>query len=178
MRRGVASRRWVVAGVAAVAVAVVAFLLIGGDDDESDGKEVIGTDAERLRELAGAQGHPVYWAGPEGADSFEWTALPDGDVYVRYLTSDAEVGDPNPAYLTVGTYAVGNGIAAIERAARDPGARTFEVPDGGTGLVNESSPTSVYLAYPGSEFQIEVFHPDPAEALDLVKSGKIEPILP
>jgi hypothetical protein len=175
MQLGGASR-WVVAGVAAVAVAVAAFLLIGGDDDESAEKELIGADVEQLRELAAEQGQPVYWAGPEGADTFEWTALPNGDIYVRYLTGDAEIGDPAPAYLTVGTYPVGNGITAIERAAEDPAARTFETPDGGTGLVNENSPNSVYLAYPGSELQIEVFHPDPELALDLVESEEIRPI--
>ena len=63
----------------------------------------------------------------------------------------------------------------MKKAAKAPGARTFKVKGGGTALVNENTPTSVYLAYPGSEYQIEVFDPDPARALKLVTSGQIQP---
>jgi hypothetical protein len=102
--------------------------------------------------------------------------LPEGQVYVRYLTGDAELGDPRPVFLTVGTYPVGDGLAAITAAGQEPGARTFDVPAGGTGLVNEDLPNSVYLAYPNSELQIEVYHPSPVRARELVEEGEITPI--
>lgn len=71
---------------------------------------------------------------------------------------------------------MGDGLAALKKAAKRPGARTFKVQGGGTALVNENTPTSVYLAYGASKYQIEVFDPDPARALKLVTSGKIQPI--
>jgi hypothetical protein len=37
-------------------------------------------------------------------------------------------------------------------------------------------PTSVYLAWPGSRYEVEVFDPSPKHALDLVLSGAIVPI--
>lgn len=174
------SNLWVRRGAAIVAAALVvvlAYILISdGDDNGSESKEVVAADAAEVRQLAGEEGQPVYWAGPAGAATFEWTKLPDGRIYVRYLTGGAEVEDPRARYLTVGTYPVGSGLAALKKAAKAPGSRTLKVPGAGTALVNEDTPTSVYLAYGGSEYQIEVFDPDPARALRLVTSGKIQPI--
>lgn len=161
----------------ALLVAIIAYALISdGDDDGSSAKDVASADAEGIHQLAGEEDHDVYWAGPNGAESFEWTKLPDGRIYVRYLTGGAEVEDPRPRFLTVGTYPVGNGVAAVKKAAKSPGAGTLKVKGGGTALVNENAPSSVYVAYRGSEYQIEVFDPDPDRALMLVKSGKIQPI--
>jgi hypothetical protein len=39
-----------------------------------------------------------------------------------------------------------------------------------------STPTNVYLAFPGTDYQIEVFDPSEAQAKALVRSGKIEPV--
>jgi len=164
-------------GLAALVVAVVAFLLIrGGDDESPKTKGAIGADAGEIRELASGEGHPVYWAGPMAGDTYEWTALADGRVYVRYLTGGAPVGAASPKYLTVGTYPVGSGPAAIRQAAKLSQAVTFKIPGGGTGLVNKAVPTSVYLSYPKSRYQIEVYDPNPAYALKLVSGGEIKPV--
>ena len=162
---------------AALVVAIVAFILIsGGDDDGSGNGEAIEADAAKIQELAADTGHPVYWAGPTGADKFEWTEAADGKIYIRYLTGNAEAGDPRPLFLTVATYPVGNGKAAIAKAAKTPGNRTVDVPGGGTALISEGGSTSTYVAYPDSPYQIEVFDPDPARATDIVKSGRIQPV--
>jgi hypothetical protein len=52
--------------------------------------------------------------------------------------------------------------------SNEPGATTFNVPNGGTAVQNSSSPTKAY--------EIEVFDPGPAKALDLVESGDIQPV--
>jgi hypothetical protein len=162
---------------AALVVAIVAFILIsGGDDDGSGSGEPIGADAAKIQELAADVGHPVYWAGPTGADEFEWTESGDGKVYIRYLTANADPGDPRPLYLTVATYPVGDGVKAIRKAAQNEGNHTIKLPGGATGLASDTPSTSVYLAYPESPYQVEVFNPDPAKALDLVKSGQIQPV--
>jgi hypothetical protein len=172
--------------VAAALVAVIAYIvLFGGDDHGSNAnqgrlasKRVLPADASKVRQLATQQGHPVYWAGPAGAETFEWTDTSDGRIYIRYLTGGAKVGDPSPDFLTVGTYpvAVGDAATAVRRAAKNPGARTLKVGGDGTALVNENNPSSVYLAYPGSKYQVEVYDPGPARALKLVTSGKIQAI--
>jgi len=163
--------------VAAALVAVIAYVLISrGSDSNGSGKQVVGADAAGVRKLAAGQDQAPYWAGPGGAQTFEWTDLPDGRVYVRYLTGGAKVGDPRAHFLTIGTYPVGNGVAALNKAAKQPGAHTLKVKGGGIALINSRTPTSVYLAYPGSKDQIEVFDPDPARSLKLVTSGQIQPI--
>lgn len=163
--------------VAAVLLAVIAYLLISGGDDggsECPQEDILGS-AAKVKRLAANEHHPVYWVGPGGAETFELTSTDDGRIYVRYLTGGAEAGDPRPLFTTVGTYPVRDGTAALQRAARSSGAKTFDV-DGGLGLVDEDTPTSVYLAYPGSEYEIEVFNPDPAKALRLVNSRCVEPV--
>jgi hypothetical protein len=175
---GYEANPWLRRGAAIAAAFVVAgiayFLITNGDDDGS--KDVVAADADEIRTLSSEQSGPVYWAGPAGAETFEWTKLSDGRIYIRYLTGGAEVEDPRPRFLTVGTYAVGNGVAAINKAAKSPGTRTLRVEGGGTALVNRNSPTSVYLAYPDSKYQIEVFDPNPTRALRLVTSGRIQPV--
>ena len=57
---------------------------------------------------------------------------------------------------------------AIDVISNEPGAKTFNVPNGGTAVQNSSSPTKAYA--------IEVSDPGPAKALDLVESGDIQPV--
>lgn len=87
--------------------------------------------------------------------------MPDGqraDRHSQVLLPDG--GD--------GTYQFGNAPHAIDVISDEPGAKTFNVPNGGTAVQNSSSPTKAY--------EIEVFDPDPAKALDLVESGDIQPV--
>jgi hypothetical protein len=94
----------------------------------------------------------------------------NGNVYVRCLTGNAPIGTPKPSYLTVGDgrYQFGNAPHAIDVISNEPGAKTFNVPNGGTAVQNSSSPTKAYA--------IEVSDPGPAKALDLVESGDIQPV--
>jgi len=41
---------------------------------------------------------------------------------------------------------------------------------------DKARPTSAYLAFPGSDFQIEVYHPSAARALRLATSGQVAPV--
>jgi len=61
-----------------------------------------------------------------------------------------------------------NAPHAIDVISNEPGATTFNAPNGGTAVQNSSSPTKAY--------EIEVFDPGPAKALDLVESGDIQPV--
>ena len=173
------SDRWVRRGAVAVAalivVAIAYFVVSGLGDGSSSSGEPQAVDVFKLSDLAGDAGHPVYWAGHRPSADYEWTKLSDGRIYVRYLTGGAPAGDPRPRFLTIGTYPVGNGPRALHKADTYPGNTIHKVPGGGLALINKNS-SSVYLAYPGSHYQIEVFAPDPAKALRLVTSGKIQPV--
>jgi hypothetical protein len=165
--------------VAAVVIgaAILAWLVLGGDDDEGGrANEPQAVSVEDLQEEAGSSQVPVYWAGPQAGTTYELTETSDGSVYVRYLAEDAEIGDPSPDFLTVATYPLENGYARVPAAAEEEGAETEELPNGGLALVDAARPSSVYLAYEGEPYQVEVYDPSPDRALELVTSGAIQPV--
>ncbi len=125
-----------------------------------------------LASVAAAAGGELYWAGPRSTQRYELTRTTPGGYLVRYLPAGTPLGAETPL-LTVGTYRVANAIAAIRRLGRASGAYLIHTPDGGFAAVNPHFPRSVYLAFPGSNAEVEVFDPSLARARALVASGKI-----
>jgi hypothetical protein len=130
---------------------------------------------QQLRALQSAVRHAVYWIGPQSGATYELARMSDGRMYVRYLPASAKVGSRR-AYTTVGTYPLRNAVAAVNVVAKQTGERTFAISGGGVAVVDGNHPTSVYVAYPGSNYQIEVFDPSAARALRLVRSGRVVPV--
>jgi hypothetical protein len=172
------SRSALVLVVLIAAVAVVAFLVLRNDDNGSsepastNGPE--GISQQGLVDLAGSVDHPVYWAGPRPNNEYELTIADNGNIFIRYLAPDTPVGSREVASLTIGTYPAAG--ANLETAAAKPGAKTGKAPDGALVVTNSSNPTSVYLGYPDTDHQVEVFDPNPKEAFNLATSGAIVPI--
>lgn len=164
---------------AGLAVALVGWLLLSGGDDDSptEAGAAEAVAVEELQERAAERGVPIYWAGPQEDAELELTETEGGDsIYIRYLTGDAEPGAPQADYLTVGTYAFPDAVAALRKQSREPGGVLASAPGGATVYFDRTRPQSVYLAYPGVEVQIEVYDPDPKRALSLVTSGQIVPV--
>jgi len=128
-----------------------------------------------LRRLAASVGHPVYWAGVQPGMTYEQTRTSDGRIYIRYLPAGVKPGDRRP-HLTVGTYPLPYAVAAVKAIAKRTSAQTFPVAGTGVGVVDSAHPTSVYLAFPGSDYEIEVFDPSAARARRIVASGRIAPV--
>lgn len=126
-----------------------------------------------LQALEAELGHPVYWAGPRPKVTYELTRAIDGSVWVRYLPAGVRVGDPRPNYLTVGTYPQANALGTLRATAARNHVRLLAAGSGGLAFVDRSHPTSVYVAYPGQDVQIEVFDPNPGRARGLVLSREI-----
>jgi hypothetical protein len=131
---------------------------------------------QTLKTIAAVLGHPIYWAGARPGITYELTRTTDGRVYIRYLPKGVKIGDRSASYLIVATYPVQNAYRAVQTAAKEKGAETFDVAGGGKAVLNKGAPTNVYLAYPSSSYQIEVFDPKPGRARSLVASGKIRPV--
>jgi hypothetical protein len=129
-----------------------------------------------LSSLGHSLGHRVYWAGKRSRDRLELSEEADGSAYLRYLPPGVEAGDPRTQFLTVGTYPVADAQAALRRIATKTGSVLKHVAGGGLVLVDPSSRGSVYLAYAGSNLQIEVYDPAPGMALRLIRSGAIRPV--
>jgi hypothetical protein len=159
-----------------LAIGVVTWLLLGGDDESEQSGGARAVTVEELQDAAGGRDTPVFWAGPRSGARYEFTETNDGSAYVRYLTGGADVGDPKPGYLTIATYPLENGYARVVAASKRRGAESERLQNGGLALVNPDRPSSVYLAYPRGKYQVEVYDPSPNRARDLVFSGAVQPV--
>src|SRR5919201_2839756 len=163
----------VLAGV----LGLVIWLLVRGDGKTNRSRApATAASIQRLNKFASSVGHPIYWAGSQPSFTYELSQTKDGRVYIRYLPRGVNVGNPNPNYLTIGTYPQSHAFSTLRATARKQGMQTIQLDGGGLAFQYKSRPTSVYLAYPRSDYQIEVFDPSPARALQLVTSGQVKPV--
>lgn len=155
---------------------LIGWLMVGGKGEPSTAPSKVSAVSEAgLRDFAASVRNPVYWAGPRTGQTYELFRTADGRVYVRYLPAGVKVGDPRPHFLTVGTYPLANGFAALKRISRAPGATAHALPGGGLAVSNAGS-LSVYLAYPGAKYQVEVYTPSRGAARKLVLGGQVVPV--
>ena len=126
--------------------------------------------------LLGRGQDDVYWAGSQPDHKLEVTLNGRGDVFVRYLTEDALVGDERADFTTVATYRRDDAFELATRRGEADGMVSKTLPNHGVAVWSSSRPTSVYLAYPGSGLLIEVYDPSARRAERLVVSGDIVPV--
>jgi hypothetical protein len=171
-----------------IAVAIAAGFLVwyfairdtgGGENAGSTatapGSEPVQASVADLVALSRSLGHPIYWAGPQSNARLELT-VKQGDVYLRYLTGNAAIGDQTPKFLSIGTYPYPNAYTTIQALAKHSAERSKPVPGGGLAVTSAQTPTSVYVAYPNQDLEVEVYDPSPARALDIATSGAIAAI--
>jgi hypothetical protein len=91
------------------------------------------------------------------------------------LPQNVKAGDPR-RYLTVGTYPLPNAVAAVRAISKRTGEQAFQAAGSGVAVVDSAHPTSVYLAFSGSNYEIEVFDASAARAHRIVVSGGIVPV--
>jgi hypothetical protein len=129
----------------------------------------------RLRALSVARRHAVYWAGPRPPARYELTRAPGGHIFVRYLSSGAKVGTEHP-YLTIGTYPINDAYALTKTLSRDGSSVSVPIRGGGVAFYARARPTNVYVAYPGTNIQVEVYDPVARVARRLVAANRIVPV--
>jgi hypothetical protein len=168
----------------AIAVAFVVWLLVrDGDSSSSSGQTQtvpaiapVAATPDRLRLLSVEIGRPIYWAGPLSNYTYELTRTSQDRIYVRYLPEGVSVGTKRADYTIVGTYPVASAYDVLKALAKKEGETSLEAPNGGIAVYDTSRSTNVYLAYPGSNVQIEVFDPSASRARALVTSGQVVPV--
>jgi hypothetical protein len=132
-----------------------------------------GLSAAQLKTVvAGTIKHPVFWAGRRRGYVYEFQRSTNGSVYIRYLPPGVGVGDPRSAFVIVATYPYPDALQRLENGA------TGGIPlsGGGFALVDAAHPTSVHLAFPGIQYEMEVDDPSPTTARRLAASGDIRPV--
>jgi hypothetical protein len=169
----------------AIAVAFVVWLLVrGGDSNSSSTGQTqtvpaiapVAASPDRLRSLSVEIGRPIYWAGPLSDTTYELTRTSQDRIYVRYLPQGVSVGTNRASYTIVGTYPVQNAYGVLRALAKKQGEKSFAAPNSGIAVYDSSRSTNVYLAYPGSDVQIEVFDPSASRARGLITSGQVGPV--
>lgn len=126
-----------------------------------------------LEKLTVSVDQPIYWAGPERGHLYELTRTTQGKVFVRYLPRGVRAGATQTTFLIVATYPFRNAFDALEKL---PGGHRVRVAHGGVAVVDTRHPTSVHVAFPGVDYQIEIYDPVPAHALAVARSAALLPV--
>jgi hypothetical protein len=173
------SRRFRVAAVVVLglAAALILWLVLRDDSGSSEGSNSTAVSVTELRGLAQAVQHPVFWIGPKDDYTYELTRNSTGSIFVRYLPPGVDVGADKP-YLTVATYPFPGALAALKKVARDKDETAIPISENGVAVPAKGYPQSVHVAYPGVDFQVEVFDPAPGAALQAVTSGELKHLGP
>jgi hypothetical protein len=170
--------RVIVAVVLAIVVALAVWLIVKGNEESkptATSSTASAATLDTLRALPGEVGHPVYWVGARHGFTYELTEV-DGNLFIRYLPFGVAVGDPRPDFLTIGTYEVANAHGSLKRQARQRGGHLRRTAGGGIAVWNENRPQSVYLAFPRSALEIEIYAASAERARRLAATGAVEPI--
>ena len=166
----------------AVAAAFIAWVAIdhgGGTSQRTSSQTVagsigpVGLSAAGLQAQSGSLHQPIFWAGPKAGYTYELTRTSTGRVYVRYLPPGAAVGAKGASYLVVATYPFPNALTALKKVS---GGKGVALPGRGLAVVNTRYPKSVYVAFPGVDYQIEVYDPSPRTARKVALSGAVRPV--
>jgi len=119
-------------------------------------------------------GVDVYWAGPVKGAKYTLAVPAEGQAYVRYLPNGDGLTDTQPNYVVIATYTTANAFSATQAAGNQSNGVTFINTEGAAVYYNKDTPTNVYVAYPNLNYQIEVFDPIAATALDIAsKQGAL-----
>jgi len=122
-------------------------------------------------------GVDVYWAGPVKDAKYTLAVPADGQAYVRYLPNGQGIEDTKPNFVVIATYTTTDAFTATQAAGNTTNGVTFVNTEGAAVYYNKDTPTNVYVAYPNLNYQIEVFHPIAATALEIAsKAGALRVI--
>jgi hypothetical protein len=120
-------------------------------------------------------GVDVYWAGPVDGAKYTLSAPAEGQVYLRYLPNGDGLTDTKPNYVVIATYTTADAFTATQAAGNQSNGVVFINNQGAAVYYNKDVPTNVYVAYPNLNYQIEVFSPIAATALDIAsKQGALK----
>lgn len=169
----------------AAAAAFVTWLLVGnnGSSEKPSATTAItsvqnatGPEAvtqKQLAALAKKRKHPIYWVGKKPGYTYEATETSNGNLYVRYLPPGVKVGNKRPDFLIIATYPFPKALSALKKVAE---GRALPLRGGGIALVDKGYPKSVHLAFPGVDYQVEVYDPSPSRSLRVARSGAVRPV--
>jgi hypothetical protein len=170
-RRG----RFLLLGLAVLALAGAAttFLLVRDVEPASvsAGSAAGIVTPARLAELAELRRAPIYWAGSLPGTRLELRTTRIG-TYVRYLPAGMPAGSDELA-PTVATYPLREAYDTAVDRGKSPQMSSRRLHGGGIAVWRGARALSVYIAFRGDPYLVEVYAPEPGEARRLALSGRI-----
>jgi hypothetical protein len=170
----------------AVAAAFVIWLVVRGNDNSSSSTTTttatvkpigpVAATPAALRALSANSKQTVYWVGPRPGTTYELTRTAGGRVFIRYLPAGAKIGNRSAAYTIVGSYPTPDALKVLQDLSKQSTEQSMPAPGGGLAVWSKTAPTNVYVAFPGSDTQIEVFDPSAKKARRLVTTGRVAPV--
>ena len=138
--------------------------------------EPVAVSASGLGQVCGGErAAPVYWVGPSGVSEVRaipaigWSGLTFGisrtaskPAIRRACSRSRPTRSQSKSDVTTGTGREGADI-------------TFDT-GGGVAAISAARPTSEYVAFPGVDYQIEIYDPDPAVVRRLATGGDVKPV--
>jgi hypothetical protein len=119
---------------------------------------------------------PVYWVGPKEGYGYEFLKTAGDRVYVTYLPKGVKTSGNSGKYLIVATYPIDDALKILTDVAKKTNTKIVELEGGGIAVPGKVHPTSVFIAYPDIDYEIEVYAPDPKQARAEALSGKVRPV--
>ncbi len=132
---------------------------------------------QQLIQLVNEAQVTAYWVGPLEGALYALTITADNQVFIKYLPDGKGLDDLKPDYRVIATYPEAAAYDITRAAGTQSTAVSFINSDGAAVYYSKDRPTNVYVAYAGIPFEIEVFDPDAATALDFAtKPGSVSKI--
>lgn len=128
----------------------------------------------QLRDAVLANKLTAYWAGPQEGALYSLVSNSNGQVFVRYLPNGKGLEDTAASYRVIATYPQSDAYAVTQAAGNQANAISFVNADGAQVFYSKNYNANVYVAFPDSPFEIEIFDPGEGVALGLATTaGKI-----
>lgn len=157
--------------VLAVVIGLILWLALRGNGSSSTSAGVTAVTESQIESLAASVNHPIFWLGPRQGVTYELKRLASGTINIRYLPSGEDVGT-SKAYQAVATYPFPNAYQALKNL-KGKDIVFLKIPNGGIAEYTKKYSQSVHAAYPGVDYQVEVFDPTPGAAAGLLVSGQL-----
>lgn len=134
------------------------------------------TESE-LKSIVTQNNIKAYWTGPIEDATYTLNSSTPGQVFIRYVPKGESCDDLRPNFRVIATYEEVDAFSTTESAGTTADGVSLLNSDGSIVYFNKNVPTNIYVAYPGIAYQIEVYDPDPKEAVSLATTqGLLEMI--
>ena len=119
----------------------------------------------------------IYWVGPQGDTRYLLTIDKTGSGIIRYIPISGAVSSTTTATRTVATYNANGAYAKSVSVSTKVGNSTFQNADKSLVFYKNSDTNDIFMAFPGKNFQVEIFDPVAGQALSLaVLAGQVRPV--